>query len=1104
MDECSAGRISHLLRWCIRKFLSLQDINLKYMKMKTKRYFLLLMAVSAVLLMASFPAFSLEGVGNEGVGVVPGETGKVLNQDADDAASGGDGAVSGVLPDTWKTMPWEDPGFNQENRLEMTASMDIDDLRKVSMHGIWKFTLAANPELRPKDFYRIGYDDGDWGSMPVPGIWELNGYGDPVYVNVGYAWRNFYRNNPPFAPVENNYVGTYRGTLDIPAEWIEEGMDVFAHFGSVTSNIIFYVNGKYVGYSEDSKLGADFDITEYVVPGENLLAFQVFRWCDGTYLEDQDFWRLTGIARESYLYARNTERFVTIEATPDLDASYRNGILTVKGKVTEGVKHVGLTLRSPEGKVVSTVAAPVSDGNFSARMSVKSPAKWSAETPALYRVEAIATGAEGVSEKCSFNTGFRKVEVKDGRLLVNGQPVLIKGTNRHEMSGRGGYVVTVDEMIRDIRIMKSLNINAVRTSHYPNDPRWYDLCDIYGLYVIDEANVESHGMGYGEKSLAKNPIYAKAHLERNSRMVRRDINHPSVIIWSMGNEAGFGDNFIACYEWIKEYDPSRPVHYEQGVNEQDFSKTQYTDIYCPMYFRPESCEQYAQTNPPRPLIQCEYAHSMGNSMGGMKEYMDIVRKYPAYQGGFIWDFVDQAIIRYESDGRATATYGGSYNPYDASDGNFNCNGFVASDRSLHPTSYEVAYLYRSIHTRLIDAASGKIEIYNEYFFRDLSGFNMEWSLSVDGRDVAEGVLSDIKVGPQKKTVVSLPVAGIIARHADASEIMLTVKYYTKQTEGPLDAGTLLAYDQMAVKEYDFGAMFAASSALAAGAPELSEDFIRYYVSGEDWRVEFDKRSGYICRIVSDGVDLMEKPLVPNFYRAATDNDDGAGLQNRYAVWKNPGIKMNSFNAAVSDGCVTLNASYVMEKTGAALELGYRIDSEGKILVSQKMVPSDDAKVSDMFRFGMKFSMPVRFSEVEYYGFGPYENYQDRTSSALVGRYSAKVKDLFEYSYVRPQECGARTGLRSWAVVDGHGRGLEMTAPVPFTATSLNYSIEDLDLTSDKWVMHSSELKPRPETFVTIDLNQMGLGCINSWGALPLQQYRLPFGEYTFDFMIGIL
>ena len=1033
---------------------------------------------------------------------------------------------------------WGNPRINAVNRVPMHVTMDIENLPVVSLHGTWKFDWVENAWDRPEDYYRTDYDDKGWGTIPVPGIWELNGYGEPVYVNNCYVWRNFFESRPPYIPGQQNHVGTYRRWIEIPSDW--KGKDVFAHFGSVTSNISLYVNGQYVGYSEDSKLEAVFDITSCIKPGEkNLIAFQVFRWCDGTYLEDQDFWRLTGVARESYLYARDPQRLLTIEATPDLDASYRNGTLSVKGQVTPGVQNVGLTLVSPEGRTVWTAVANISEeGSFKASASLRSPAKWSAETPSLYRLDAVVTGSKGVTEKVSVNVGFRKVEIRDGQLLVNGQPVLIKGTNRHEVSARGGYVVTEEEMIRDIQIMKSLNINAVRTCHYPNDPRWYDLCDRYGLYVIDEANVESHGMGYGEKTLAKNPAYAQAHLERNQRMVMRDFNHPSVIIWSLGNEAGFGDNFIACYEWVKAYDPSRPVHYEQAINRKDFEKTRYTDIYCPMYYNYDNCEKYLATDPSKPLIQCEYAHSMGNSMGGFGEYMDLVRKYPKYQGGFIWDFVDQSIIRYESDGRSTATYGGSYNKYDASDDNFNNNGFIASDRTLHPTAYEVGHEYRSILTTSEDAASGRIQINNEYFFSDLSNFLLSWDLEADGRKVASGVVEDIRVAPQSTADLTLPIADAVDANAGAAELQLNVRYSLKNADGLLDAGTVLAYDQIAVREYDTEAAYSTrleENFTKDAVPVLYEDAYLYYIEGNGWRAEFSKSRGWLERLITTGprgasgmtytggnfvpdyhpaarttapfgygVDLLREPLRPNFYRAVTDNDDGAGLHYRSGVWRDPGLKLKNFKASRTDRGVSLEAEYDMTEVGAVLKMSYLLNADGEIAVTEHMIPGEGQEVSPMLRFGMSMVMPGRFDRVDYYGYGPFENYTDRHRAALIGKYHADVEDLYQYDSVRPQESGARSDLRYWRVVDRTGRGLEIIASNPFTATALNYAIEDLDLASPTYVRHPSELVPREDTYVNFDLRQMGLGCITSWGTLPLEQYMLPYGEYTFEFIIKIL
>lgn len=540
---------------------------------------------------------------------------------------------------------WQDPQVNEINRAPMHSTFfAYEDLESASvsvkeksanymtLNGTWKFFWVANADERPTDFYRIGYNDKGWDDMQVPAVWELNGYGDPIYVNVGYAWRNQYKNNPPYVPVEKNHVGSYRKEIIVPADW--KGKDIIAHFGSVTSNMYLWINGKFVGYSEDSKLEAEFDVTKYLKPGEeNLIAFQVFRWCDGTYLEDQDFFRYSGVGRDCYLYARNKNRIDDIRITPDLDSNYKDGKLDVELKL-KGNNKVKLELLDACGNVVAEKEVKGS-GNVNTDLQLENPVKWTAETPYLYTLRASVSKGSVITEVVPVNVGFRKIEIKNAQILVNGQPVLFKGANRHEMDPDGGYVVSRERMLQDIQIMKKFNINAVRTCHYPDDAYWYELCDKYGIYMVAEANIESHGMGYGESTLAKNKKYAKAHMERNIRNVQRNFNHPSIIFWSLGNEAGYGPNFEAAYDWIKAEDPSRAVQYEQA------GKTGKTDIFCPMYYRYKGCEEYSKdANSEKPLIQCEYAHAMGNSEGGFKEYWDLVRKYPKYQGGFIWDFVD--------------------------------------------------------------------------------------------------------------------------------------------------------------------------------------------------------------------------------------------------------------------------------------------------------------------------------------------------------------------------------------------------------------------------------------------------------------------------------
>ena len=1027
--------------------------------------------------------------------------------------------------------PYFNTAVNQMNRADIGATMHFDNLPTISLEGMWKFDFVENYEQRPVDFYRPDFNDKGWGSMPVPGIWELNGYGDPLYTNTGYAWKSFFRSNPPEIPTQNNHTGSYRKEINIPAGWLESGQRVFAHFGSVTSCITLYINGRFVGYSEDSKLEAEFDVTDFLKPGENLFAFQVLRWCDGTYLEDQDFWRLTGVARECYLYKRPEARVRTVEVTPVMANNYTTGSLNIRGAATKGVKSIALDLFDAAGRKVAGSMAKIEpfSGNddtdfrattarsgenaFTASIKAGKVNGWSAESPYLYRLRITTSGDNGSQEVSYVNVGFREVVIRNAQVLVNGQPVLFKGTDRHELSAKNGYAITEEEMIRDIRIFKELNINAVRTSHYPNDPRWYDLCDKYGIYVVDEGNIESHGMGYGERTLGNNPIYKQAHLERDSRMVRRDFNHPSIIFWSMGNEAGDGDNFQACFDWIKAYDPSRPVQYERALDHRNPDNTVRSEIFCPMYDSPETAERYLKGGYRLPYIQCEYAHAMGNSVGNFKEYWDLVRKYPNYQGGFIWDFVNQSFAEYDADGNMIYTMAGSYNPYDPNgDRNFNSNGFVTGNRDFAEPAYEIRYQYRNILTSPSDLSKGVVNVYNENFFTDMSKYRMVWKLSADNKAVAEGVVNDLRTAPQTNARVTLPYASALAKAAGADEIMLYVEYRLKEADGLLEAGTVVAYDQMPIKEFDAAAAFASQ----AEAPEgqtvgLSEDFNYYFASTPFFKVDFGKRSGYIERLTYKGVDMISEPLEPNFYRPATDNDKGANLHVRYAFWKDPVIRLEKIEAAEEDGCAVITATYRMLKDQsrdaeavASMALVYKVNADGAIIVSEKMTPAEGANQTDMFRFGMKFAMPHRFAKVNYYGLGPWENYIDRASGALVGDYTGKVSDMFSYDYVRPGESGTRSGLRSWKVIDNTGFGLEITASTLFSASAINYRMSDLDITEKDYKWHAGELVPRPDTYVNIDLKQMGVGGINSWGTLPLEPYRVPFDAYVFDFAIRII
>ena len=997
---------------------------------------------------------------------------------------------------------WQDPQVNAVNRAPMHANYfayeSADAAAKenmkqssnyMTMNGLWKFFWVKDADARPTDFWKVGFNDKGWDDMRVPAMWELNGYGDPIYVNVGYAWRNQYKNNPPEVPTANNHVGSYRREFVIPASW--KGKDIIAHFGSVTSNMYLWVNGKYVGYSEDSKLEAEFDLTSYLKPGQkNLIAFQVFRWCDGTYLEDQDFFRYSGVGRDCYFYARDKKRIQDIRVTPDLDAEYKNGSLSVKLDL-KGSGTVNLELLDATGKQVATATAK---GSSTTVLNVENPNKWSAETPYLYTLRATLQGS---NEVIPVKVGFRKIEQKNGQILVNGQAVLFKGANRHEMDPDGGYVVSPERMLQDIQMMKKFNINAVRTCHYPDANLWYDLCDKYGIYVVAEANIESHGMGYGESTLAKRADYAKAHMERNQRNVQRGFNHPSIIFWSLGNEAGFGPNFEAAYRWIKSEDTSRPVQYEQAHGNE------FTDVYCPMYADYRHMEEYAKCNDlTKPLIQCEYAHAMGNSQGGFKEYWDLIRKYPHLQGGFIWDFVDQSVRWKGKDGVSIYAYGGDFNRFDASDNNFCDNGLISPDRVPNPHMYEVGYYYQNIWTTPANLAQGEINVYNENFFRDLSAYYMEWVVLANGKAVRSGRVENLNVAPHQTAKIKLDLGKV----CECKEWLLNVTYRLKQKEGVLPAGYAVAKDQLVLNAYKAPALELKNVEtvnVETVVPQVQENDWNYLiVNGEDFRMEFNKHSGYLSRYRVAGLELMNEgaALTPNFWRAPTDNDMGAGLQHKYAVWKNPELKLISFKWESKDGQIVVYADYDMKQVSAKLNLTYVINNKGAVKVTQKMTVDPQAKVSPMFRFGMQMQMPKSFETVEYYGRGPIENYSDRNHSTDLGIYRQSVDEQF-YSYIRPQENGTKTDIRWWKQLNAANRGLQIVADAPFSASALHYTIESLDDGWGKDQRHSPEVEEADLTNLCIDKAQMGLGCVNSWGAWPLPQYQVPYADYEFSFVL---
>ena len=970
-----------------------------------------------------------------------------------------------------------------------------------SLNGTWKFHFVPRSDERPMDFFQKGYDVSGWDDIKVPSNWELQGFGYPFYVGSGYGIKK----NPPLIAVENSPVGSYRRTFTIPAHWNKR--QIILYFGGVASAFYVWVNGEKVGYSQDSKTPSEFDITPYVKQGENEIAVQVFKFSDGYYLEDQDYWRFAGIQRDVYVYARSETHVRDYEVVTDLDGEYKNAdfhLFVELGKAGEGkIKgaEVEVSLLDKAGKSIYNERKRwnAAGRELHFKKEVREPLLWSAEKPNLYRL-LIALRVNGKPEQyISQYIGFRKSEIKHAQLLVNGKPVYIKGVNRHEHDPYNGHVVDEASMLRDIQLMKENNINSVRTSHYPNDPRWYELCDIYGMYVVDEANIESHGMGYKpDQCLANQPEWEKAFIDRTERMFERDKNHPCVIIWSLGNETGEGCNFAATYKWVHANDRSqRPVHSEDGI------KGPYTDIFCPMYKKIDVLINHSLYLPTKPLILCEYAHAMGNSQGGFKEYWDLIRKYPKYQGGFIWDFVDQSIRWTGKNGKMIYAYAGDFNRMDDSgDKNFCNNGLISPDRKPNPHAYEVQYFYQNIWTTPGDLAKGEIKVYNENFFRDLSAYALEWEVLKDGKAIRSGRIENLNVAPHQTASVKLD----LGKTCQCGEWLLNVKYIQKNREGLIPAGFVVAKDQLVLNPYKAPAMElknVAETNQQVVEPQINPNYPDYItVEGDGFYLEFSKRNGYLDRYDVNGVSMLKEgeALTPNFWRAPTDNDFGAGLQNKYAAWKNPGIKLTDFNYKVENGQAIVNSAYDLKEVSAKLYLTYQINNQGAVKVTQKMVADKNAKVSPMFRFGMQMVMPKSFEKISYYGRGPIENYSDRNHCTDLGIYNQNVSDQF-YPYIRPQENGNKTDIRWWKQVNMAGNGLMFVAEAPFSASALHYTIASLDDGTEKKQSHSFEVEEVDLTNLLIDKAQMGLGCVNSWGALPEDKYMLPYGDYEFTFIM---
>ena len=1029
---------------------------------------------------------------------------------------------------------WHDLQVNEINRLPlhtMHFAYDPNDfpgtgaeyldkkksMNYLSLEGTWKFNWVANADERPTDFYKTDLDDSKWNNIQMPGNWEMLGYGQPEYVNVGFAWRGHFDQQPPAVPTKDNHVGSYRREINIPSNW--DGKRVIAHFGSVTSNIYLYVNGKFAGYAEDSKVAAEFDITPFLKKGKNLIAFQTFRWCDGSWCEDQDFWRLSGPARENYLYARSKDhRLLDVRVETDLKNNYKDGYLNITAKV-QGNTLAYFGLYDPDGKeVIVTGTDNVKNGVAKYQLRVKNVRKWSAETPNLYTlvVSPIQNGGMYLPyEIVQVKVGFRKVEIKNKQFLVNGQPVLLKGADRHEMDPDEGYNVSEQRMIQDIMMMKRMNINAVRTCHYPDDPRWYDLCDKYGLYVVAEANQESHGFQYGDDAAAKKPEFAKQIMERNQHNVSMFFNHPSIVTWSLGNETVMGDNFLQAYKWIKSQDKTRPVQYEQA------RRGEGTDIFCPMYYSVAASEKYAKDpNSPMPLIQCEYNHTMGNSGGNLSDYWDLIRKYPILQGGFDWDFVDQALHRnivkpmsilpYKMNNeelrKIEYCYGGDYNKYDPSDNNFNCNGIIGPDRQMNPHAYEVAYQYQNIWAKMVNAETGEVSVHNENFFRDLSNYALAWSLEEDGVETQNGTIADLDVPAQQTKNFTIPYD---KSKIKGKEVFLNIDFRLKEAEPLLTAGQVMAYAQLPVvtKQACSGDC---SKMLAQGHGKKKMKLAAkknnvVAVTTPNLTFKIDRSTGLISEYAYNGKSLLGEggTLKPNFWRAPTDNDMGAGLQKKFKAWKNPQMNLKNIDVKKDKktNSVTILTSFDMPEVQGQMDITYVVFANtGAVKVTEDFKATEGAKVSDMFRFGMLMQMPYTMEKSNYYGRGPIENYSDRKDCMRIGVYTDDADNQY-FPYIRPQESGTKSDIRWWKQTDATGLGLQVKSCTPFYASAIHFDTEELDDGDDKEQRHSFDLKKSKFTNLFLDSAHMGVGGENSWGAWPLEKYRVHYGNKTFTFTL---
>jgi len=1023
---------------------------------------------------------------------------------------------------------WENPEMFNQNREAPHATMvsfsdeksaleavKTNSANYLSLDGKWKFHWVKSPDQRPFWFFKDDYDTHDWKDIIVLSNWQMKGYDVPIYVNITYP----HKMNPPFIEHEWNPVGSYKRTFKVPSDWKEK--EVFLNFGAVSSAFYVWINEQLVGYSEDSKMPAEFNITKYLKSGNNSISVEVYRWCDGSYLEDQDFWRLSGIQRSVFLHARPKTFINDFFAVGDLENNYNDGLLKLDVSLkslntNNGGYLIEASLFDGSDKIYDQSAdAKISDGKGVVNFMAKLPdiKKWSAENPNLYSL-IITLKKEGgsVLECVSTKVGFRKVEIVKSQLLVNGVAVLLKGTNMHEHDEINGHVVSEATILKDICLMKSNNINAVRTSHYPQQELWYEMCDKYGLYLIDEADVESHGIGYDKDvTIADKPQWAAAHLDRMQRMVERDKNHPSVIIWSMGNEAGDGHNFLNGYKWIKGRDKTRPVQYERAEHSTN-APERHTDIWCPMYSKIEYIEKYAKDpKNDRPLIMCEYAHAMGNSTGNLQDYWDVIEKYPKLQGGFIWDWVDQGILQTNESGEKFWAYGGDFGEEGVpSDGNFCINGLVWPNRTPHPGLAEVNKVYQYVKFLPVNLAEGVIKIRNRYDFTNLSEFNFEWEIVADGVAVQSGKLSFPDFKPKTDKEVKLPFKKIDP--VPGTEYFLNINANRGDEWNGVPEDHIYASEQfkLPVESKQASAKKDELTVLQTNTANKKLE-----VSGSEMKLVFDLVSGRLESYIYKGIELFKKGPEPDFWRPPTDNDYGYGMDKISGVWKKAGERSSVTKASITQpepGKVIVSFTYDIggakgEKI-AGYATSYTIYGSADLVIKNQFSKISES-IPEIPRMGMQMQLPESFSNLKWLGRGPHENYADRKTSADVGLYESTVADQY-VPYVRPQENGYKTDTRWLTLTDDNGSGILVSGNPLICFAALKNIHDDFESPgklsqyrkdAKTANTHISDVRPRDLVNLNVDLGQMGVGGDDSWGAVIHPQYRLLATKYEYSFRI---